>query len=354
MRSVRPVRIVTTIALLTIVASSGRGAPAPSTYAIYVTNESSGDLSVIDGGTQSVVSTLALGKRPRGIELSHDRRSLYVALSGSPVAGPGVDEKTLPPPDKGADGIGIVDRAGVRLTRVVRGVSDPEQVAASPDGRTLFVASEDTGRAVFIDVASGHVRSTAAVGGEPEGIAVRPDGRVVYVTSESDSSIAVLDARSARVLAHVPVGERPRGIAFTRDGARAFVTCELAGTVAVIDARSHRLLASVKMPGDAPRPMGVAFSPDDGTAWITTGRGGLLVALDTATLQVRGHVKVGDRPWGVAAGPDGRFVYTANGPSNDVSVIDAKTLQVVKRVPVGARPWGVLAAPAPGTPSGVN
>ena len=71
-----------------------------------MTNETSGDLTIINGDTQAVMATAPLGKRPRGIQPSPDGKSLYVALSGSPPAGPGVDPKTLPPPDRNADGIG--------------------------------------------------------------------------------------------------------------------------------------------------------------------------------------------------------------------------------------------------------
>ena len=39
------------------------------------------------------IATIPLGKRPRGIKASPDRTMLYVALSGSPAAGPGVDEQ---------------------------------------------------------------------------------------------------------------------------------------------------------------------------------------------------------------------------------------------------------------------
>jgi YVTN family beta-propeller protein len=77
-----------------------------SAFRIYVTNEVSGDMTVIDSATYNVIATVPLGKRPRGIHASPDRKTIYVALSGSPIAGPGVDESTLPPPDKSADGIG--------------------------------------------------------------------------------------------------------------------------------------------------------------------------------------------------------------------------------------------------------
>src|SRR5579864_1783002 len=93
---------------------------------IYVTNEVSGDLSVINSATRQVIATVPLGKRPRGIHPSPDLKTLYVALSGSPIAGPGVDETTLPPPDKTADGIGVFDVAQNKLLRIIPGGSDPE------------------------------------------------------------------------------------------------------------------------------------------------------------------------------------------------------------------------------------
>src|SRR5262245_27306483 len=69
--------------------------PRPAgSYYVYVTNERSGDLTIIDSVTNEAVKTVKLGKRPRGIHASPDKKTIYVALSGSPIAGPGVDEST--------------------------------------------------------------------------------------------------------------------------------------------------------------------------------------------------------------------------------------------------------------------
>ena len=155
-------------------------APAPPpAVGIYVTNEASGDLSIIDAATQAVVGTMALGKRPRGIAASPDGKLLYVALSGSPSAPPGVDEKTLPPPDRSADGIGVVDIAARKLVRVLTSGPDPEQVAVSHDGARLFVANEDAARLTIINTADGTIANMITVGEEPEGVSVHPDGNQV-------------------------------------------------------------------------------------------------------------------------------------------------------------------------------
>ena len=124
-------------------ASAGLSAAGP--FRVFVSNEQDGTVTIIDGETLMPMGTIAVGTRPRGIRPSPDGKYLYVALSGSPMAGPNSDEKTLPPPDKAQDGIGIIDTSEGRLLRVLRGVSDPEQAAISPDGKTIYVASEDTG-----------------------------------------------------------------------------------------------------------------------------------------------------------------------------------------------------------------
>jgi hypothetical protein len=74
----------------------------------------------------------------RGIHASPDLKTIFVALSGSPIAGPDVDEST-PPPDKSPDGIGVFDVAQNKLVRMIKGGSDPENFDVSKDGTQLFI-----------------------------------------------------------------------------------------------------------------------------------------------------------------------------------------------------------------------
>src|SRR5579859_1246915 len=115
-----------------------QAAPAEnSAPRVYVTNEVGGDLTIIDSGNYNVLATVPLGKRPRGIHASPDHKTIYVALSGSPIAGPDVDESTLPPPDKSADGIGVFDMKENKITRIIHAGSDPENFDVSQDGTQL-------------------------------------------------------------------------------------------------------------------------------------------------------------------------------------------------------------------------
>src|SRR5436309_3486426 len=251
---------------------------------VFVTNETSGTLSVIDAELHELMGTSPLGKRPRGIQVSPDRKSLYVALSGSPPAPPGVDEKTLPPPDRAADGIGEVDVATNAVKRIIHAGNDPEQLAVSADGARLYVANEDAAQLSVVDVASGNIVAAVKIGEEPEGVTIRPDGKEVYVTSEGDGAVFAIDTQSNAVVKRIPVGHRPRSIGFLPDGSRAYVSLENDGAIAVVDTKQHKFLRLIQLEGKGntpkARPMGIAVHPSGSTVYVTTGSFGHLFFVD--------------------------------------------------------------------------
>ena len=149
----------------------------PAAVRVCVSNKRSNDVSVIDFASNDVVvATIPVGKRPRALRVSRDGRRLYVALSGSPIAGPGVRDEDLPPADKKADGIGVVDLAsGKFVGKIVRG-SDPEQFSLSFDERFMYVANEDVGQASVVYVAESKIVKSLKVGYEPGGVSRAPTG----------------------------------------------------------------------------------------------------------------------------------------------------------------------------------
>ena len=96
---------------------------------------------------------------------------------------------------RAADGIAVIDTATLRPRATLRGVSDPERVDVSQDGRTLFVTEEDAARLAVIDAAHASVTTRIPVGREPEGVRVSPNGNWVLVTSEEENALAIIDAR---------------------------------------------------------------------------------------------------------------------------------------------------------------
>src|SRR3954465_6516878 len=95
--SVRTVIAVVSVALFAL----GAHAQSGRDYQVFVSNEKSGDLTVIDGASFKVTATIHAGKRPRGVQGSADGKLVYVALSGTPIE---------PPPQLDANGNPILSK----------------------------------------------------------------------------------------------------------------------------------------------------------------------------------------------------------------------------------------------------
>ena len=333
-------------ALLLAGCSSVTEPKKPTGYRIFVGNETSGDMTIIDGNTLQVLATAPLGKRPRGMHPSPDGKLIYIALSGTPPAPPGVDEDTLPPPDKTADGIAVFDVKELRVLRVLQGGSDPENFDVSHDGKFIYVSNEDTGGVGFVDIAAGQVTQSVKTGGEPEGVTVTPDGKLIFSTNEEDGTISVIDPATAKVLATFKVGRRPRNIVFMPDGKHGYVNAENDGTVVYFDAEKHEVVKAIELgtPGEI-KPMGLALSPDSKSLYVSTGRGHKVFVIDTATNTSTANFEVGQRPWGLATSPDGKLLFTANGPSGDISVVDLATNTVKQKIKGGTGTYSVVVLP---------
>ena len=293
---------------------------------------------MVDPASGQVVERIAVGKRPRGVRISRDGQHLLVALSGSPIAGPGVDESKLPPADRSADGIGSVNLTSRQLTRTFPSGQDPEAFDLSPDGKTLYVSNEETAEMSVLDLASGTIRQRVKVGEEPEGVTVRPDGREVYVTCEAENEVVAVDTAALKVVGRMKTGARPRSVVFTGDGATAFVTNENTASVTILDTKAHKPIGAIVIPRTEgsptpPRPMGAVLSPDGRQVYVSLGRAKSVAIIDVATRKlVRTIENIGDRTWGIDVSPDGQKIYTANGPSGDVSVVDVATGKVDRRI----------------------
>ena len=310
----------------------------------YVSNEDEHTVTVIDTDKNAVVQTIQVGKRPRGVQVSHDGTTLYIALSGLPKCPPSVPDEECEKLERDlkADGIAAVDIKTLQVKKVYPAGSDPEQFDISPDGR-LIVANEDSASVTVLDLKSGAIVKRVPVGKEPEGVRVAPGGKYVLVTNESDNSISILDAKTLEVVKSVTVGKRPRDIAFMPDGKTAYVSGEFDSSIYRIHVPEGAPVEKVVQLEKDERPMSVRLDAHRKRVYASTGRGGKVAVVDISAAEPKliQTIAVGTRPWGMALSADGSRLYTANGPSNDVSVIDTATLKVIAKIPVGKSPWGV-------------
>lgn len=328
-------------------------------YQVFVSNERSGDITIIDGSGHQVLATIPMGKRPRGIHASPDGKTVYVALSGTPIAvppqldakgnpifqrGKGDDDEDRVKADKSADAIGVVDVAQRRLARKISAGSDPEEFSLSKDGTRLYVSNEDVKTASVINIATGKVEHIVVVGQEPEGVATAPDGKRFYVTCEAGGDVYAIETAGYTTVGHFKVNVRPRTMDFLPNSNLGLVPSESTGELNVVDTADFKVIKVIALPPGS-RPMSVKVSLDGRRIYVSNGRAGTVSVLDSRNYGLLNTIKVGTRPWGMALSPDGRFLYTANGPSNDVSVVDLESNSEIARVKAGSSPWAVAVVP---------
>lgn len=350
-------RIIGCTALLALLSGTAAGA----SYRVYVTNERSGDLTVIDGGDFKAIATIAVGKRPRGIHVSPDGKTVYVAVSGTPIEAPpqldahgnpifekkkGDDDDDDSGADKSADGIAVVDAAAGKVTGKLQAGSDPEEFALSRDGRSIYISNEDVKTASVIDVKTAKVDHIIPVSQEPEGVTTTPDGKHFYVTCEAGGDIYAIDTENFKVVGHFKVNGRPRSVAFLSSGTLGFVPSESAGEFNVIDALKFEVSKTIALPTGS-RPMRAIVAADDQKLYLSNGRAGTISVIDTHSFELLNTIKVGTRPWGIGISPDGKYLFSANGPSNDVSVVDLAAGKEITRVKAGASPGVSRSSPVP-------
>lgn len=244
-----------------------QGPPAPGK--VYVADEESGTVSVIDAVTNERIATIELSDpdafppreiRPHDVQVAPDGRSVWV--TAPPLVTPGGHlghHPGEPPPpddvvviDPATDTIGgrieigpelhlahvVLDatsehafvtadeasqliRTGA-LTRIAlpAGSAGPIQLYPTPDSRRLYVCDQGTlmdrppsNRLYEIDVEQAIVAATIEVGTAAHGVVVGEDGRFAYVTNQLDDTVSVVDVATRTVVATVAVGTRPNGIA---------------------------------------------------------------------------------------------------------------------------------------------
>lgn len=150
----------------------------------------------------------------------------------------------------------------------------------------------------------------------PECVAASPDGKTLYVTAATAGKVLVYDTAQGKVTAEWALP--------------AAAPKASGGWLASLLGRKEEAQA-------ASGPGGVAVAAD-GTVYVTAGvAGGELLKLDAAG-GVAGRVATGHTPVSPVVSPDGKTVYVLNRFDNTVSVVDAARMAVAGTVAVLREP----------------
>jgi len=255
-----------------------RNFPCVTSGAIYITNNFSDTVSVLDIDTFDVIATVPVGlipverEGPHHVAVANDGLHYFVGISNfAPGSGSG---------PHGAHGAGTADGHALKLETCTNALVDevrvnpnPGDIRLTPDGRFLMMTHFDL-------------------------LLVQRTFMMTPLPPAEDAwaSLVIIDPETMTKLSDTPICLAPHGVLASADGTEAYAACNAGDEIAVIalDGKGGTILPveHVKVApdaGDPPLtptfydPYSVSINPTDGSVWIGCWGNGDIRVYDPAT-----------------------------------------------------------------------
>jgi YVTN family beta-propeller protein len=237
----------------------------PSTNKVYVVNEYSNTVSVIDTNTDTVKSTINLGNFPYGIDINPLNNRIYIT-------------------NRGSNTVSVLDGSvDTKLHDITVGKS-PVGIAVNPSANWIYVTNLDDGTMSVIDGITNDVIKTVSVGKTPYGIAVNPLSNQIYVTDIITNTVTVIDGETNKISAKIPVGKKPTGLAIDipdkkGENNRLYVANYDSDSISVIDTVTNEVTNNITSVGDS--PVGMAVNSISNKLYVSNIASNTVAVIDT-------------------------------------------------------------------------
>lgn len=188
----------------------------PDNKYILVTNWCSYDLKVISVESQKVIKTLQIGAYPRGIVVSPDASTAYVAQMGGTT-------------------IHEIDLATFKEKLIQIG-TNPRAIVLSPDGSKLYATLNQSGKVIGFDLVKRKKLRTITTGKETRSLAISSDGTALFVVNFGSATVSKIRTSDFAVLQTLKVCTQPIGVTYESTTNRTWVACYL-GQIKIFDNR---------------------------------------------------------------------------------------------------------------------
>src|SRR5262245_14566596 len=152
-------------------------------------------------------------------------------------------------------------------------------LALSRDGTRLFATNLASGKLSVIDTHTLETIASIPTGNRCHVVTLTQDNRYAWLANIVEDNISIVDTTNYRILGTLPVGRGPTGIAFSVDGRFAYVSNQGDKTVTVVDTASQELIQTIPV---RTNPHFLVLGPDKRIWGTNTGENDIYV-IDPAT-----------------------------------------------------------------------
>lgn len=288
---------------------------------VVVLNSRDATVSLLDQATYKEVGTFQVGKEPHHLMATPDNKSLIVASA------------------MGNELIFLDPKTGQVQNRI-KDIVDPYQIGFSPDQK-WFVANALRLDHVDIYRYNGKELTLAKrlpLAKLPSHMAFTSDSKYAFITQQGSDQVSAIDLATQTVKWTMSVGKLPAGIMMTPDDKYLLVGIMGSDYVEVIDWKTQKTVKRIKAGEGAHnfRSLG-----DKRNVFVSNRISNTINIIDTQTLENVGTIKVPGGPDCMELTDDGKTLWATLRWIKKVAVIDVASRKVVKLIPVGRSPHGI-------------
>lgn len=177
----------------------------PDNKYILVSNWCSYDLKIISVATQKTVKSLKIGRYPRGIAVSNDSKTAYVA-------------------EMGGSRIHVINLEDFSISYIPIGVT-PRAIVLSPDNTKMYVTLNFSGKVAAWDLVKNKSLGTVTTGKAARSLAISSDGSALFVVNYTSNSISKVRTSDLKTLQTINACSEPIGVTFDVPTQRTWVAC---------------------------------------------------------------------------------------------------------------------------------
>lgn len=297
------------------------------TNRVYVANNFTNNVLVIDGSNNSILVNIPVGSNPLGIAVNKATNRIYVT-SGN------------------LNNVSVIDGSTNRVTATidlgVHNVVGPYGIAVNERTNTIYAASLGNpyvpignvpipGTVSIIDGSTDTFKRNLGAGTSPVGVAVHEGTNRIYVSNFGSNDVYVIDGSNNTLTAHSAVGREPVAIAVFEAINRIYVANNVSNDVSAIDgtnlAQPPTTITLRLFATQVGYPQGIAVQGGSSRVWVACGNDFVFVialgAGPTYAPTIAGVLPVAGHPRAIAINGTAGRIYVANQVANTVSVIQA-------------------------------
>jgi len=288
---------------------------------VVVLNSRDATVSLLDQATYQEVGSFQVGKEPHHLMATPDNKSLIVASA--------VGNELI-----------FLDPKSGQIQSRLKDIVDPYQIGFSPDQK-WFVANALRLDHVDIYRYNGKEMTLAKrlpLAKLPSHMAFSADSQYVFITQQGSDQISAIELATQTVKWTMPVGKLPAGIVMTPDDKYLLVGIMGKDYVEVIDWRTQKSVKRIKAGEGAHnfRAMG-----DKRHILVSSRVSNTITIVDQQTLESVGTIDVPGGPDCMELTDDGKTLWATLRWVKKVAVIDVASRKVIKMIPVGRSPHGI-------------